>query len=124
MKEFLFVFVGGGLGSACRYAIAILKDHFGGDAIPWHTLIVNIGGSLLIGLLMALFEKMPGHWLTFLMVTGFCGGFTTFSTFSHETFKLIYNGNWPMALVYALISVLSCLLATGVGYLLLIPKCH
>lgn len=119
MKELFFVFIGGGLGSIARYGISLLRQYLGDSNIPLHTLLVNIGGSFLIGLLMSYFEKTPGHWLSFMMVTGFCGGFTTFSTFSHETFKLIQSGNWNTAFIYALISVVSCLIATALGFRLL-----
>ena len=85
MKEILMVGLGGFAGSVCRYLISVaMLPLIPQDGIPWHTLLVNVVGSLLIGFLLA--AEVQGHWHS-LGVVGFCGGFTTFSTFSFKRFS-------------------------------------
>lgn len=116
MLNILAIFIGGGLGSLSRYGIAVLLRAYSVD-FPLATLSVNIIGSLILGFTVALFwNKAPVHDTLKLAITvGFCGGLTTFSTFSWETFDLIKNGEFLLAVLYALISVLVCLLAISLG---------
>lgn len=116
MKEFLFVFLGGGAGSVLRYGISRIFPPFYGHTIPWHTLTVNFIGCALIGIAMGILSRYPGHWLLFLLVTGFCGGFTTFSTFSFETIQCIRTANYLLAGAYMAGTCLSCLIATAIGF--------
>ncbi|MFZ5560380.1 MAG: fluoride efflux transporter CrcB [Pseudomonadota bacterium] len=114
---FLLVALGGALGSLARYGMAAGVNRWAQSAFPWGTLFVNIAGSFLIGLLMVLLMK-TGAWREsgrLLLVTGVMGGFTTFSSFSWETWKLIEAGRLPLAAANVLISVAVCLLATSAG---------
>jgi len=121
MKELLWVFVGGGLGSVLRYGVSLLQGRPVTDGgFPWATLSVNVVGCLLIGALTALCARQVlGNDLRLLLVVGLCGGFTTFSTFGNEALTLIRNGAWGMAAAYVLISVLGGLLAVALGSRLL-----
>ncbi|MEI8129431.1 MAG: fluoride efflux transporter CrcB [bacterium] len=116
MLNILAIFIGGGLGSLSRYGIAVLLKAYSMD-FPLATLSVNIIGSLILGFAVALFwNKAPMHNTLKLAITvGFCGGLTTFSTFSWETFDLIKNGEFLLAVLYAVISVLVCVLAISLG---------
>ena len=116
MLNILAIFIGGGLGSLSRYGIAVLLKVYSID-FPFATLSVNIIGSLILGFAAALFwNKAPMHDTLKLAITvGFCGGLTTFSTFSWETFDLIKNGEFLLAFLYAVISVIVCLLAISLG---------
>ena len=116
MLNILAIFIGGGLGSLSRYGIAVLLKNYSMD-FPLATLSVNIIGSLILGFAVALFwNKAPMHNTLKLAITvGFCGGLTTFSTFSWETFDLIKNGEFLLAILYAVISVLVCVLAISLG---------
>lgn len=119
MKAILIVFTGGGLGSVLRFAIG---QWMGNDVQhgPWATLMVNLIGSLLIGALFgwsSLGEKNQDLWL--FGVTGFCGGFTTFSALSKECLEMIQNQQWMPALLYIACSVVGGLICVGTGYWLM-----
>lgn len=111
----LWVALGGAAGSVAR-ALA-------GLALPGRalaaTLLVNVAGSLLIGWLMARYgqtETASAASLRGLLVTGFCGGFTTFSTFSWQTLDQLQKGQWLTAAGNVVLSVVLCLLAVWVGF--------
>lgn len=106
-KNFLFVMLGGSVGAVLRYAVSLLCQHWRCTTLPWATFLVNIIGCFLLGLLMGLGEKYTNFsGSTYLMLTvGLCGAFTTFSTFSADTFRLVDNGQWLMALAYLAASV-------------------
>lgn len=116
MLNVLAIFIGGGLGSLSRYGISNLLKMYSMD-FPIATISVNIIGSLILGFAITLFwNKAPMHDTLKLAITvGFCGGLTTFSTFSWETFDLIKQGDYLLALLYILISVLACVLAISLG---------
>ena len=116
MLNLFAIFIGGGLGCLSRYGIAVLLKTYSMD-FPLATLSVNIIGSLILGFAAALFWKEASiHTSLKLAITiGFCGGLTTFSTFSWETFDLIKNGEFLLAVIYSCISVLACLLAISLG---------
>lgn len=111
----LYVAIGGAIGSVAR----ALAGHFlPVGRLPWATIIVNITGSLLIGWLIARLaptseETLRAHsfW-----VVGVCGGFTTFSSFSWQTFELLQKGNWGAVLANVVLSVVLCLIATWLGW--------
>ena len=120
MHPLLLVAIGGALGSATRYGAASAVNRFAQAPFPWGTLAVNIIGSFLIGLLMVLLMK-AGEWREssrLLLVTGVMGGFTTFSSFSWETWKLVEDGRLVMAMTNILASVVICLVATFAGAML------
>ena len=86
---------------------------------PWATLLVNVAGSLVIGWLMARvgsFESATATRLQSLLVVGFCGGFTTFSTFSWQTLEQMMKGEWVAAVLNVLLSVSLCLAAVWLGF--------
>lgn len=123
LKEYLFVGLGGAAGSMLRYAVArmMLTYQISYLGFPLATFGVNILGCLLIGLLGGIFQQQfpqlsPGYHL--LLITGFCGGFTTFSTFSNETITLLENGQYFVAGSYVLLSILLGLIAVWAGYAL------
>ncbi|XDD50742.1 fluoride efflux transporter CrcB [Leptospira sp. WS92.C1] len=106
-RTLLWIGFGGAIGSVFRY---LLQYWFGNTlefTLPWGTLIVNFLGSFVIGVVYALSEKFPGfdpNW-KFFIASGFCGGFTTFSTFSYESFQMLKTGNYILFFGYAGLSV-------------------
>jgi len=120
MKEVLLVGVGGFAGSIARYLVSKLNVSWQLLAIPMGTLTVNILGSLLIGLLVGLSAKsnLISNELRLLLMVGFCGGFTTFSSFTNENFILMQNGQFLTVLLYSAISITLGFLAVYLGYIL------
>lgn len=114
MKDILIVGLGGFAGSVARYLVSVaMLPLVASTGFPFATLAVNVAGSLLIGAFAA--AGIPGGWY-FLCVTGFCGGFTTFSTFSLEAVNLMRTGSGATALVYMLVSFVASALAVGLGF--------
>lgn len=117
---YLLIFLGGGMGCVAR-AIVSAEFHVQlKSSIPWGTAVVNIAGSFLIGIVLAILtqpDTTSTQW-RFFLATGFLGGFTTFSTFSWETLHLLSSGNWMEALINILVNLFGCLLGTFLGYLL------
>lgn len=108
----LLVGIGGGIGSILRY----LLQRWLNTNFPYGTLLVNIGGCLLIGLLWGLFTRHVDEQRRLLLVTGFCGGFTTFSTFTYEGVAMMLENRWLIFLLYIFLSVALGLAATYLGY--------
>ena len=115
--DFLWVGLGGFCGAIARYAVGLLIIERLGTAFPWHTLIVNLTGSFLIGVIMAMLldRSMLESTLRLLLVVGFLGGYTTFSSYTYEAISLIERGAWTPALAYLLASNVLGLLATAGG---------
>ncbi len=111
--------LGGSVGAVLRYAVYLLFGRAHEQAFPWHTILVNLVGSFLIGLLWGLFDRIyvsPGVRL-FLFI-GVLGSFTTFSTFAFETFNLGRGGNITYGLIYVLTTnIFGIGLAAGGYYL-------
>ncbi len=117
IKQIIIVAIGGAAGSILRYLATIFSVKFYSNNFPLATFIVNILGCLLIGIFIGLFER-TGNFnenLRLLLITGFCGGFTTFSAFSSENMSLMQNGNTFLAITYIGLSVIIGLLAVWFG---------
>lgn len=113
--NYLLVFLGGGLGSICRYGLneALARYQF---AFPWATFIANVLSCIVFGFVASLFLKGSiGVPHRLFILTGFCGGFSTFSTFTHETFLLLNNQQLALAFVNIFISLIACLLGLYIG---------
>ncbi len=120
--SYFWIFIGGGLGSAARFAGSNLVARHFGDAFPWGTLAVNVSGSFLIGLFATL-TGPDGHWpaslsLRQFVMIGLCGGYTTFSAFSLQTLALARDGEWLKAGANAVLSFALCLAAVWLGHAL------
>lgn len=117
MKDLILVGIGGAFGSMARYIIGIIIQPKQAQ-FPWNTLLVNVIGSFLVGILAEWFSRQQNDTslLRSLIIVGFCGGFTTFSSFSIETLRLFKNGSTMLSLVYILSSVSFSLMAVFVGY--------
>lgn len=116
ITDFLLVFIFGGAGSTARYLISKNIALYSQAGFPWPTFVINVAGCLLIGFLTALFARNIGpESIRIALVAGFCGGFTTFSTFSKETFSLMQNGMWLTAGLYILGSITAGLFAVYIG---------
>lgn len=114
-ENYLWVFIGGGLGSMCRYAIAHLTNHLN-FTFPLATFLANGLSCVILGILVGLSMKgNVDNTFKFLIMIGFCGGFSTFSTFSNETFQLFQMGHFFHAFANILISVLVCLICIYLG---------
>ena len=118
IKGFLMVGLGGAIGAMCRHFISVIWKTNG---FPFTTLMINIIGSLFIGIVLAVSEKnnLISDHLKLFLATGICGGFTTFSTFSAENVLLLKAGNYLVAAAYIASSVLACILATFAGFKLI-----
>ena len=117
---YLAVGAGGAIGSVSRWAVSLAVAAIVGSGFPWATLAVNIAGSLLIGLYFTLTEP-DGRYLVApaarqFVLAGFCGGFTTFSAFSLETFLLARQAQWALALAYTASSAGLWLVAVWIGH--------
>lgn len=116
IKHLLFIAIGGATGSVLRYLVSIITARFNTGHFPLPTLVVNITGCFLIGFILA--RVGHGHQenqLRFLLVTGFCGGYTTFSAFSYENIQLINNGHGWTAVGYIFASVVAGVAAVWLG---------
>ena len=115
LSALLWIAAGGALGSVLR---AVAGWAIPAGRLPWATIAVNIAGSMLIGWLLARFPlgtaesvRVHNFW-----IVGLCGGFTTFSAFSWQTFEQMQKGDWAAATANLLLSVLLCLAATWLGW--------
>ncbi|RMF03604.1 MAG: fluoride efflux transporter CrcB [Bacteroidetes bacterium] len=114
----LYVFIGGGAGSICRFVLGQWLNRTGG--YPWGTLAANSVSCIVLGILVAYTSKehLALEWRLLLM-TGFCGGFSTFSTFSNEVLQFMRQADYPAAMLYVGMSLLVGLFSLWLGLRLL-----
>lgn len=121
MRMYLIVALGGALGSVGRFFLSGLAARHFGPTFPWGTLIVNVAGSFAIGFFATLTSPdgrvMAGPQARQFFMTGFCGGFTTFSSFSLQTLNLLHDGEWLQAGANVAGSVIICLAAVWLGHI-------
>jgi len=113
----LIIGLGGFVGAVSRYGLALWIGQRWGRVFPLGTFVVNVSGSFLIGLLMTLLaERFTGnpHW-RLLLVVGFLGAYTTFSTFEYETGALMKDGEWFFAMLNIILSVVAGFIALKLG---------
>ena len=120
IKNLVLIGFGGFLGSIGRYLISRINIFPALTSIPFGTLLANVLGSLLIGFLAGIADRSPIltlEWRMFLMI-GFCGGFTTFSTFTNENLALMRNGEFLHVLIYSGLSIGFGFFAVFLGYII------
>lgn len=118
IKPLFIVGIGSFFGGALRYAISILMRSCYGQGFPWGTLMVNLSGCLVFGVLFALFTKAGSthsSWCL-LLTTGVCGGFTTFSTFANESIQMLQGGDIMGFITYFGASIILGLAFCALGY--------
>jgi len=117
IRTLLLIAIGGGIGSMLRYLTSLAIEKYCATIFPLATFIVNVLGCLLIGIIMGLLEKnqMTNASMKWLLVTGFCGGYTTFSTFGYENISLLQGQHSGLAFLYIAASVIAGLLAVWLG---------
>lgn len=120
MKHVLFVGLGGAAGSMLRYFVSVVTAKHYTASFPLATFIVNIAGCFIAGLIFGWIshETSEAESLKLLLITGFCGGFTTFSAFALENVRLMNSGNMTTAVLYTLASVAVGLLAVWIGLII------
>ena len=120
MRIFWAVAVGAAAGGVSRYYLSLAVQQRLGADFPWGTLLVNVTGSLLLGFLMRYALATPSFSaeMRLLLTTGFCGGYTTFSTFSYETVMLLEDGRYERAGAYVAGSLIVAMVATAFGFIL------
>src|ERR1017187_6208506 len=122
MFAYLWIAIGGALGSVCRFWLSGVVASRYGETFPWGTFIVNVSGSFVIGFFAALTAPegrvlvSPGFRQFFMI--GICGGYTTFSSFSLQTLNLAQESEWFKAGANAALSLILCLVAVWLGHLL------
>ena len=120
MREIALAFFGGGLGSVVRFTLGKWINSLHQQPLPWGTFVVNAIACLVVGLVIGLADhkQIISPNARIFWVIGFCGGFSTFSTFSVETISLIQNGFYLSSTLYIALSLFLCLSATYVGLFL------
>ena len=123
---FLAVGAGGAFGSMLRYAVTLWMVDRVGPGFPWHTVVINVAGSFLIGAVVASAQAGigPSPFLSTFVVVGVLGGFTTFSTFSFDTLTLLSDGSAGVALAYCTGSVIAGLLSAAGGVAIVRAAMH
>jgi CrcB protein len=124
MLAYLWVAIGGALGGVSRFWLSGLVAARFGETFPWGTLVINITGSFLIGIFAALaipegrLDSQSRVFVTQFLMIGVCGGYTTFSAFSLRTLQLMQERQWLYAGANVILSVVLCMIAVWLGYLL------
>jgi CrcB protein len=121
MAAYLWIAIGSALGGVARYWTSGLVAHHFGETFPWGTLLVNVLGSFIIGLVATLTapdgRMFVGTEVRQFLMLGICGGYTTFSSLSIETLELVRDGEMLRAGTYIALSVLLCLVAVWLGHI-------
>ncbi|RZK49520.1 MAG: fluoride efflux transporter CrcB [Pedobacter sp.] len=115
LKSFILVGIGGALGSMLRYGTSMWLNRYQINGFPYATLLSNLLGCLIIGILLSNWSKNSESNLQLLWIVGFCGGYTTFSTFSAENLQMWQNGAYLTLITYLLTSIIGGLLAVLLG---------
>jgi CrcB protein len=122
MLTYVWIAVGSALGGSARFWCSGVVAGLIGETFPWGTLVVNVTGSFVIGVIAALTAPDGRLFLDsttrLALMAGFCGGYTTFSSFSLQTLSLLQDGEWWLAGANIALSVLACLGAVWAGYAL------
>jgi fluoride exporter len=121
MYLYLWIMAGSALGGAARFFVSGVIANLLGAAFPWNTLVVNVSGSFVIGFFATLTgpdgRMFAGSGARHFVMTGICGGYTTFSSFSLQTLTLAQDEEWVRAGANIVLSVVCCLLAVWLGHL-------
>ena len=117
MKELIYVFIGGGLGSLVRFLLGKWVNSFHNSTFPFGTFTINIIACFVLGFIIGLADhkQLLSPATRLFWAVGFCGGFSTFSAFTSESLSLIQQGQNSTMLLYVLLSVIVCLTATFGG---------
>jgi fluoride exporter len=122
MESYIWIAIGGAIGTVSRYWLSGVVARLVGETFPWGTLLINVTGSLVIGFFATLTGPdgrfMVGTTARQFVMVGICGGFTTFSSFSLQTLDLIRSGATMRALANIIVSVVLCVCAVAAGHLL------
>jgi CrcB protein len=124
MITYLWIAIGGALGSVGRFWLSGLVANRFGETFPWGTIIVNVTGSFVIGIIGALaspegrMDSQSRAFATQFLMIGVCGGYTTFSSFSWQTLRLLQDREWLYAGGNVILSVTLCMIAVWLGYAL------
>jgi CrcB protein len=124
MITYLWIATGGAVGSVGRFWLSGLVANRFGETFPWGTLVINVTGSFVIGVIGALaspegrMDSQSRAFATQFLMIGVCGGYTTFSSFSWQTLRLLQDREWLYAGGNVILSVILCMIAVWLGYLL------
>lgn len=118
MQSLALAMLGGALGSGLRWLVAVQLTERGWDRLPWHTLLVNVLGSLALGVIAAWTGEAArlSEPLRIFLAVGVLGGFTTYSSFNEETLRMLRIGSTGKALLYMALTIGLCMLAGGLGH--------
>lgn len=116
-KTILYIALGGSIGSVLRYLTSVFVNKYWANQFPLATLLTNVLGCLIIGFIIGILEKnnLANSNLKWFLITGFCGGYTTFSTFGYENYSLFQSNNSLLAFGYIALSILLGIFAVWLG---------